>query len=118
MKPHVFDAKDESHSVDIAMVVEPGPRGHWWVSRIQVDQAIVLRRLLVEAATLRDPGIRCIQKLGARLLAEAGSARTILFAIDRLAPRDPLNPSLITTFPVPIFTASPSVVSANGAAAS
>lgn len=98
---------------DVVMVVEPDVEGRWLVSLVDASRRAILSRRLVEAAPLRDPGPRCIQRLGSRLVGEAGDAGCILLLVDRLASRDTLSPSLLTSFPVPMYAASPSLAIAS-----
>lgn len=98
---------------DVVMVVEPDDEGRWLVSLVDAARGEILSRRLADAAPLRDPGPRCIQRLGARLIAEAGDAACVLLLIDRLAKRGSSSPSLLSAFPVPMYAASPSVTLAS-----
>lgn len=111
MRAHTSYAapKDGARHDVCMMVVELGPRGQWIVSRVLARDRTVIQRQIVGAAPLRNPGTRCIQRLGSRLLSKVGPASSILFLIDRLAIRDRLTPSLLAAFPVPILSASASV---------
>src|SRR5262249_55744574 len=108
-----INSTDGVQGTHLTMVVESGPRGQWVVSRVEGDSGSVTHRQLVEAAPLRDPSIRCIQRLGGRLITEVGEASRILFLLDSLATQDRLTPQLLASFPVPILSASPSVALAH-----
>lgn len=100
---------------DIVMVVEPVEPGWWTVSHVDQRDLAVLSRRRVDAAPLRDPSIRCIQRLGTRLIDETGAASRILFLLERLANPASTKPALLTGFPVPILALCPSTVLAEAA---
>src|SRR5579863_1098701 len=94
------------------MVVEADVPGRWTVSRIASTRKIFDRKN-VEAAPLRNPSVRCIQKLCARLLVEVGGAESIVFILERLAEIDNPDPVVLCAYPIPATALSPLVALAS-----
>jgi 3-dehydroquinate synthetase len=106
-----------SRTRDRVIVVEDGPPNLWLVSVVDTKIGAVIRRATIEASPLKKPGVRCIQKLGERLLSTAGMAGSILILLNRLCPAERLAPNQLTSYPVPMLAVSPGIGAALSAPA-
>ncbi|HKW45752.1 MAG TPA: sedoheptulose 7-phosphate cyclase [Candidatus Eremiobacteraceae bacterium] len=94
------------------LIVSCGARGRWTATLVDRRTSIVVATREVEAASLVDPTVRELQLLGERLIYEMGDAGTIVLLLDKLCAPEQLEPSLLTSYPVPMLAASPTVEAA------